>query len=308
MSLKKLESLLKVVETGSFSAAAELLGLTQSAVSRQIQALEEELGLALLHRHAGQIEPTPAGRTVCRRAERLIAEWDELLRESRVLAAGQGGVLRIGASSVPSTTLLPELLKRLRAHAHGVELLVATGDSVAVLAMLERHAIDAALVGMEPPPGRYRSLPVAEDELVVIGTDGTAALRETGDLLRYPLIVRERGSGTREALERLLREQGLDLARMRIAAEVDGTEAALALVRAGLGLSVVSRWTLPGEPERRGIRPLLRLPTGRRFYAVCPEGRETEPLLRLWLEEADLLRRSFTECQLSATLGDELFS
>ncbi|WP_166239093.1 selenium metabolism-associated LysR family transcriptional regulator [Paenibacillus turpanensis] len=293
MNAKKLEAFVKVVELRSFSDAAQAVGLTQSGMSKQIRSLEEDLGVTLLHRTTASVELTPAGRIVYSKAHKLLRDWEQLMLECGRLAAGSGGLLRIGASTVPSTSLLPELLQRLRSAQSALEFTVATGSSGEMLEQLEQQELDAIIVGMAPNEDRFSFLPLIEDKLLVIGNESFRNITTLPQIVESPLIIREQGSGTLAALEQALSTEKLSLSKANVVARVSSSEAALAMARAGLGLAAVSALSLSSE-ALRSVTVLYELPTNRKFYAVCLRNRAHDPAIKLFFKEADRLRNSFT--------------
>jgi DNA-binding transcriptional LysR family regulator len=293
MQLKRLQSFVDIVDRRSFTDAAGALGLTTSALSKQIKALEDELGVALFHRNGG-VEPTSAGKLVYERGKSMLAEWDALAAECRSRAGVPSGKLRIGASTVPASYLLPKLAKRLLEHYPHVELSIVEDGSEAVLARLEQRQIDVAFVGVRRSSPALRFVPVAPDSLVVIaGADasfaagpGDSPLDAAPAWARAPFVLREEGSGTRQALERALDGIGLSVAKLKVAAVSSSTESAMALAEAGVGVTVVSRWalTLP-----RAIATIAELPTDRSFYAAFEASRAEDPMIRLFLDNASAL-------------------
>lgn len=279
MQLRRLQSFIAILEKRSFTEAADALGMTPSAMSKQIKALEEELGAPLFFRNAATVEPTAAGRLVYERSKPLLEEWSRLVSDCRAIAAAPSGKLKIGVSTVPAAYLLPTVVKRLRETHPLLEFAVFENDSSTVLSRLEQRAIDAAIVGACRPSATLRFEPVATDTLAVVGT----AEPSVDDWTRRPFVQREEGSGTREALERALERLGRSVDELSVAAVCSSTESALALAEAGVGVTAVSRWALSVP---RQVTVLAELPTERRFYAVYEASREQDPLIRLFLDAA----------------------
>ncbi len=294
MNIKRLQAFALVAELGSFSEAADKLGMTQSGISRQIQSLEEELQLTLLQRGSLHTELTPAGQAVYERGKRLLKEWALLLDESGQASLGTRGRLRIGASSVPGMTLLPALILSLKQQSEQLHITVHTGSSRQVLARLERRELDAALVGSAPISEGFTAVPVASDVLLVIGTEAHTPIADLRELGSLPLILREPGSGTREALYRSLLQSGVDPEQLNVIGETNGPESALALVGARLGVTVLSKWSLPFQLPSP-YRILGEFQTDRQFYAVFPDSIRNDPLIERFVNEALGLDSFFTE-------------
>ncbi len=300
MQLKRLQSFVLIVDRRSFTEAAGALGLTTSALSKQIKSLEDELGTSLFHRNGG-VEPTAAGKLVYERGKAILAEWDALAAECRARAGVPSGKLRIGASTVPASYLLPALAKRLLERYPHVELSIVEDGSDAVLTRLEQRQLDVAFVGVRRPSPGLRFEPVAPDSLVVVaaanadfaapdpsGPSGKAA-SSAPSWTDAPFVLREEGSGTRQALERALEELGIPISSLTVAAVSSSTESAMALAEAGVGVTVVSRWALSLP---RALEAIAELPTDRNFYAAFEASRAQDPLVRLFLDNAKALYRA----------------
>ncbi|WP_447922541.1 LysR family transcriptional regulator [Achromobacter aegrifaciens] len=146
MNLKQLEHLLAVAEAGSFSRAAEHLHLTQSALSRSIRLLEEDLGARLLDRMGKRTELTPLGLTVASRARRILFESGELRRSAELLTQGDRGSISIGLGSGPGVMLMTPLLAHVAQHYPQLRLDVMRGSPEAHLALLRQRRLDALVV------------------------------------------------------------------------------------------------------------------------------------------------------------------
>lgn len=284
MNLKRLQTFVLVVERRCFSDAAETMKLTQSGVSRQMKALEEEVGIQLLNRNTSFVELTPAGRIVYKRAKSILMEWEQLLQECQELKHELSGVLRIGASSIPGSYLLPKIIKAFQDKHPRVEFSVRIGDSSTILTALENKQIDIAIAGRKPKSPQIQAHCIAEDRLVLIGKKSESMITSLGEIKRRPIIVREPGSGTREAMDRSLKNYGIEPDDLHLAAEVSNTESILAMVEAGIGIALVSYWVVRTQ-LRDNLSILYELPTDRCFYLTYHESRSTHPLIQSFTQE-----------------------
>ena len=146
MNLRHLEHLLALAETGSFSRAAEKLHITQSALSRSIQALEDELGGALVDRIGKRNELTPLGQVVLARARRVVHEASELKQGAMVLQQGGLGNLHLGLGSGPGAMLMTPWLVHMARHYPGVKVSVIRGPTELQLQQLRERVLDALVV------------------------------------------------------------------------------------------------------------------------------------------------------------------
>ena len=146
MNLRHLEHWLALADTGSFSRAAEKLHITQSALSRSIQALEEDLGGPLVDRVGKKNELTPLGRSVLERARRIVHEAQELKQGAALLQQGGLGALRVGLGSGPGAMLMTPWLVYMARHHPTVQVTVSRGSTELQLTQLRERQLDALVV------------------------------------------------------------------------------------------------------------------------------------------------------------------
>jgi DNA-binding transcriptional LysR family regulator len=232
----------------SFRKAAEELYLTQPAVSLQIKALEEDLGVQLFDRGGAHIALTAAGEALLRYTVQSHALLAEAEQEIAALTGGQGGELALGASTTIAQYVLPRRLSEFRRLHPRVHLTLVSGNTEEIVAAIEAHRI---ALGMIEGPARSREVktePFLADELVLLIPGGHEwAERDEvgcGEMASMPLLMRERGSGTRRIIELALEKQCIKLGSLQIVMELDSTEAIKSAVEAGLGAGFVSRWAL----------------------------------------------------------------
>jgi DNA-binding transcriptional LysR family regulator len=212
--LASLDLFRSVVELGSVSRAAEAHGIAQPSASSRIRTLEGRLGLRLLDRSPTGSRPTPDGQLISDWAAELLHYADTLAAGVASLKAEQSGLLRIAASYTIAEYLLPPWLERFLAGRPDDSVTLEVTNSRAVLDRLEAGAVDLGFVESPTVPVSLDQQAVATDELVpVVAPRHPWASRVSVDLTELattPLVLRERGSGTREALEALLASVGLD--------------------------------------------------------------------------------------------------
>lgn len=266
----------------SFRKAADELYLSQPAVSLQIKTLEEELGLRLLDRAGSRITLTAAGETLLRYVERLetlAAEAEGALAQFRGEVRGR---LAIGASLTIAQYVLPRLLGPFLRENGKLEVAVTTHNTAQVIEDVAEKRID---VGLVEGPARRRDVtlePVLEDELVVIVPPAHewAEQREVEleQLRAAPLLLREQGSGTRLVTELALDKLGIRPRDLHVFLEFDTSEAIKSGVEAGLGIGIVSRWTVRKEIELGRLRTVVvrGLRMRRHFSAVYAAGPEPQ--------------------------------
>ncbi len=290
MDLRRLEVFAKVAEFGSFSRAAEALSLTQPTVSEHVRALEDEVGLQLLDRLGRSAAPTRAGQLLLGYARRLLA----LSREARqALDQFQGrmsGELVVGGSTIPGEYVLPALIGRFKTKYPDILISLLIGSSRQVMEWVEEGRAEVAVVGAPPGPKTLASRALMSDELVVVVPSGHPWRGRKSvmlaDLKTEPLIVRERGSGSREALERALADAHTALSGLRVVGEMGSTQAIKQGVRSGVGIALVSKRAVEDEC-RAGLLHCVRvkdLRVARAFYLVTHRGRTRSPLAQAFVE------------------------
>ena len=293
MDLRQLEIFAKVAEMGSFSRAAEALHLTQPTVSEHIRALEDELGVRLLDRLGRGTATTRAGQLLLSYASRILA----LSREARQALEGYQGRMRgeliVGGSTIPGEYLLPSVIGRFREKFPEVSTTLVIGDSQSVVDWVADGRVELGVVGARLPQRGLEFHDLSPDEEVVVIPVGHPwqgrAQVTLEELAREPLLIRERGSGTRAAFESALERAGVDLGSLRVAGEMGSNQAIKQAVKAGMGVTVLSRIAVE-EESRQGVLGFLRvqgLAVTRGFYVVTHRERSRSPVaeaFRLVLE------------------------
>jgi DNA-binding transcriptional LysR family regulator len=237
-----------VAEQRSFRKAAEELYLTQPAVSFQVRALEEDLGVQLFDRTGSHIALTEAGKLLLRYSQQVNALLVRAEHEIAALSGDHAGQLALGVSTTIAQYVLPRLLGIFTREHPRVHPTMISGNTEHIVEAVETQKITLGLI---EGPARSRAIkcePFLEDELVLI----VSAAHEWAELesipcseiATTPLLMRERGSGTRRVVEMALERQGLKQNSMRIVMELDSTEAIKSAVEAGLGVGFVSRWAI----------------------------------------------------------------
>jgi LysR family transcriptional regulator, low CO2-responsive transcriptional regulator len=275
MEFDQLRTLLAVLEHGSFTRAAEALGLSQSTVSFHIKGLEASAGARLLDRSREGVRATGQGELLRGYAERLWALRGEALEQLRAESHGQRGRVVVAASTIPGEYLLPSFLARLRLSHPGVSVRVEVSESARALGSLMARECDLALVGRRPPDRALVARPFAEDEVVLVGPSPNPFTPpgqplEVESLRHVPLVLRGEGSGTRAAVAELLARVCSEVDDTAARVVVGSTEAAKRCVLAGMGLAFLSRHAVADElgAGRLQLVPLPGTPVPRRFWVV----------------------------------------
>jgi len=290
MDLRRLEIFVKVAELGSFSRAAEALYLTQPTVSEHIRGLEDELGIQLLDRLGRGTIATRAGLLYLGYAQRLLALSREARQAIDQFQGRMSGQLVVGGSTIPGEYLLPALIGQFREKYPEISVSLLIGSSRQVTEWVEDGKVETAVVGARPATRQLEARELTADELVVIvpaGHPWSARVTVTrAELEAEPMILRERGSGSRDALERALADVGLELSALRIVGEFGSTQAVKQAVRAGVGISLMSRRAVLDECQAGFVSCVTveGFTVSRSFYLVVHRDRSRSPLALAFLE------------------------
>jgi LysR family transcriptional regulator, low CO2-responsive transcriptional regulator len=269
MEFDQLRTFLVVLEHGSFTRAAEVLGLSQSTVSAHVKALEGAVGARLLDRNRERVQPTAKGRMLRRYAGQLVSLREEALGRLTDADEAQAGHVAVAASTIPGEYLLPGALAELRRTHPRLSVTVSVSDSRGAVRSLLARECDLALVGSQTADGRLVYTAFAEDEIVVVAPSPNPWGAAKGSLEGVPLVVRGEGSGTRAAAaEVMAAARGSSSTGM---IEVGSTEAAKRCVLAGLGVAFVSRVAVAGELARGELVTcaIPGTPIRRTFFVVA---------------------------------------
>ncbi|WP_456434503.1 selenium metabolism-associated LysR family transcriptional regulator [Thermosulfuriphilus sp.] len=289
LDLRQLQVFAKVYEKKSFSRAAEEVFLTQPTVSGHIKALEEFLGVRLFDRLGREVLPTKAGEILYPFAKRVLSLVSEAEREIRLFLGVDKGRLEIGGSTIPGQYILPGLVGAFKKSYPGLELKLLIGDTRSVAEAVAGGAIELGIVGAKLSALEELSFePCCEDELVLAASSSFKLNEplETEDLPQLPLIIREAGSGTRLTAEEALKEKGLSLAQFKIVAEMGSTEAVKQALKAGLGVSFISRRAIEEDLHsgRLKIVSVNGLYVRRKFYLIRHRARSLSPAAEAFIE------------------------
>ena len=251
MDTRQLAAFCAVVDRGSFSQAAERLGVTQPAVSLQIRALEERLGRQLLDRSGRRVEPTEAGRRLYRSAQRMLALEEQLLDDVAAGAEGElTGTLQIGASTGPAAIVVPLLLCEFQQENPSVKVALTVADTQAVVEHVAARELELGLVGAARRQRGVAFEPFLRDEVILACPPDHAFAGRTitiDELREQRLIVMQEGGGVRQLLEDELRRGGHRLRDFDVRLELGLQESVRSAVLAGYGVTFISRSAVEAE-------------------------------------------------------------
>jgi DNA-binding transcriptional LysR family regulator len=277
MNINQVRAFVAVVDHGSFSGAARATGLSQPAVTMQIQGLESDLGATLLERRYRRVEMTEAGRALLPFARRVMAELDEARTEIERLSDTVGGHLELAASTTPGQYILPRLLGSFLRVYPDVTVSLRVYDSADVVGRVEAGEAHLGMTGARISGAKVEYEEMGTDQLLMIcSPDGALAGRPHVllEVAEHPFIVRESGSGTRMVFEQALRDGGIDPSDLNVVMELGTSEAIVNAVEGGMGVGVVSHWMADKALALGTVAQVTApgFPVTRAFYAVSPRG------------------------------------
>lgn len=289
MTLKQLEVFVAVAQALSFSKGAEKTCITQSTASQHIQGLEEELGIRLFDRGRGGALLTEAGKLFYGRACRILSECDESRSAVRRFLGMEDVILKVGASNIPGTCLIPVALGSFQSECPRVRLEVSQGDSRAIVQQLVAEDIELGFIGGRYDDDRVHFEEMGEDMIVCAVARDRVDIAPKSlsqiELCKVPLVVREQGSGTQKAVYEALAGTWINRETLRIVAVLGSSEAVKRALLEGAGYAFVSKMSIV-EELANGSLTTVRIPglkITRKFYAAYRSGRELSPAASAFL-------------------------
>ena len=282
VSFRQLRAFVLIAESSSFTRTAELLHLSQPALSYTIRKLEESLGLQLLARNTRMVELTPAGRHFLAQARRMLRDMEDAVRDARETLALTRGIIRLGALPTAAASFLPPAIAAFAQLHPGIEVHLRDGRAGEILGWLQSGEVEA---GITSSPAEGLSLnfePLLDDNLVLLVQEDA---KRRSQWQRLPYIALTPDTSIRPLADAALRHLGMQPTPVW---EVAHMSSVVALVREGLGFSLLPAscasvfniercTTVPIEqPARRSIglletRPVSRSPSLTAFMAFLRE-------------------------------------
>ncbi|MBX4149826.1 LysR family transcriptional regulator [Paenibacillus sp. LC231] len=275
MNFHQLHIFYTVAERGSFSAAAQALHMSQPAVTMQVQSLEEYFGTKLLIRSTKRMELSEAGRTLLPFARKSLELSQETDAAMAAFSNKLQGRLQLGASLTIGEYVLPRLLGPFGREYPDISIMLKVMNTTQILEEIAGHQLNFGLIEapVEHPDMVLDS--VMEDELKLIVPSGhPLAIRKDAiyleDVLKYPFVLREKGSGTRKVMEDVLLMRGYDPESIQTVMELGSTGAVKSAVEEGLGITMLSTSTVKHETAL-GLVKMIDIADAsfkRNFYSI----------------------------------------
>lgn len=273
MSDRRLQVFHAVARLLSFTKAAEVLHMTQPAVTFQIRQLEDQFDTRLFDRAHNRVSLTEAGHAAFEYAEKIFEKYSEMENAVREITGNISGSLTLGASTTISEYMLPALLGDFNKENPEVLLRLRVSNTEGVVSMIENNVID---LGIVEGPVTNKNLLVEicqKDDLVVVVPTNHELTKlkkvSVEELLKYPFICREEGSGTRNVIAGYLQSEGVSKHALRACLELGSPEAVKGAIEAGMGISVLSSVSIAKELELGILKSIpLDPPLNREFSFV----------------------------------------
>lgn len=242
MNFDRLRTFCVLADSLHFRKTAAKLHLSQSAVSQQISALEDELGVLLVERIGRRTFLTPAGKALVDEAAKVLAAVERAAEAVRAFGAGEVDRVRLGASTTPGVYIVPAALGAFRAALPLVELTFQIANSREVERALVANELDIGIVGEDITHDELFQVAIGEDEIIGVAAPALIVDRKkrlrAAEVAKLPLLAREPGSATRRYVDAALARVGVT---PTVAFELPSPEAEVRAAAAGLGLAFVSR-------------------------------------------------------------------
>jgi len=284
-TFRQLEIFEAIARLGSFTRAAEELHLTQPTISMQMKKLTDIVGAPLLEQVGKKVQLTDAGRELAQASREVFGILDRFtmsMAERQGMKKGRLKLMAITTASYFAPRLLGEFAKR---HP-GIEVSLKVTNREQVLASLADNLDDLYILGQPPEEIDVIAQPFMDNPLVVLAAPGHPLAGKKKiplkRLAQEPWLMREPGSGTRKAIERLFAEHGLEL-RPRL--ELGSNEAVKQAILAGLGISALSCHALAlHQADQFAVLDAQGFPIRRHWYAVYPAGRQPSLVARAFID------------------------
>jgi DNA-binding transcriptional LysR family regulator len=260
MDIHHLRIFTAVYRHRSFSRASEELHISQPTISEHIKNLEMELDCKLFDRLGRSILPTREADILYPRSLRIVEDLQKITDAVSQDEDAIMGNFTIGASTIPGTYILPDLAARFKRKNPRVSFEIRIEDSKKITDLVVNHELLIGVVGAKMKPDKLIYRPFIEDELILASSEKVIK----GDsihlknIVDVPFIMREEGSGTRKTMERFLSEKKLDINSLNVTAVLGSTDSVKQALKAGLGVSALSRVAIKDE-LRRGVLKEIRV-------------------------------------------------
>ena len=288
MDIHHLKIFAAVFRHRSFTRASAVLNISQPTISEHIKNLEAELNCSLFDRLGRSILPTRAAEGLYPRAAQILDALGKLREEMAAATVQVRGELVIGASTIPGTYILPRLAAAFKNKHPNISFTILIEDSRQITDKVLNHEILLGIVGARMESGSLEYQPLVEDEMVLAAPPGLVSQKtvQAADLLTMPFLLREEGSGTRRIMEGFLAAQQIEVGQLQIVAVLGSTASVKEAMRAGLGVSVLSRLAIVDDLASGQLVeiPIKGMRMRRDFYLIFHRKRTLPVLYQAFFE------------------------
>lgn len=290
IEIRKLDAFCKVIELKSFTRAAEAMLLSQPTISEHIRSLEEELGQKLVDRLAREVEVTPAGKILYGYARKIMQTRSEAVQAIEHYSGKLVGRIMLGCGTIPGTYILPELISEFRLQYPAIKATLSISSSRIISRKVLEGDLEFGVVGAKWNNNGLSWREIFSDELTLIvhpahpwASKKSVSLE---DVTQEPFILRESESGTRKVFSKILGENGLKESNLQEVAEIGSTAAIKEAVKAGIGVSILSKRAVREAAEcgRLALVAIHGNRMQRPFYLIQRKNRELSPAASVFLE------------------------
>ncbi|MBW2444120.1 MAG: LysR family transcriptional regulator [Deltaproteobacteria bacterium] len=279
-----------VAQLKSFTKAAQVLNLTQPAITFQIKNLENHFRTRLFYRDANKISLTPSGRVLYQHVENILDEYENAKKEIAKVSGKLRGEIRIGIASLLGKYLMPRLIGYFKTEHSLIDIMMLVGNSGKLIQELKEHALDLVIVSEPISAQHFIVRPLLDDELVVIiNPHHKWANRDTidfNDLLTESFISREKGSGTGEVFKNFLSTRNVSIKNLTTVMTLGSSEAVKSAVESGVAYGIVSKMAVRREIEM-GLLKQVKIKDvvlKRKFLIVYPPKQYNRHLVKTFLD------------------------
>ena len=254
MDLRQLEVIRAIAETGSFTAAGEKLHVSQSAISRQVLLLEEELGEPVFHRVGRRVRITPAGDSLLQLSHRVFQDLQDTIAGISDRQESLKGTLRLVGGMTVCLYVFPALLTEVR-HVHPqLDVKISAGSTERCVAQLRAGTAELGLLTLPIEVPDLVSVPVLQEELLLVGDAKHPLARKRkiapSDLAQQPFVLFESGSNTRRVVDEFFVKEGVE---PHIVMETENVEILKAMVKTGLGITIIPYQAVAADVRARRL-------------------------------------------------------
>lgn len=290
MEIRKLEVFCKVVELKSFTKAAEKILLSQPTVSEHIRSLENELGQKVINRLGKEVETTPVGDILYKYALNIIQTRQEALQAVAQYSGRMGGKIKMGCGTIPGTYVLPELISSFHSLHPSVKAIMKITSSQIIAEKVLEGELEFGVVGARWKENKLTWTRMFADTLILaVHPNHPLAGKNEISLqivLQSSFILRELESGTRKVFANILEKEGFSESDLEVVAEIGSTAAVKEAVKAGVGVSILSKRAVLDDLDRGKLTALSikKHDMQRPFYLVKRKNRELSPVATAFVD------------------------